>query len=196
MADDSPKSVGNGVLGHLPPLPRRALSNSFLAMEQASRQREGLPLLTDADIEALKAGRPMSWESGDAASAPVTTGPHPLRRQRLPRRHRQPQFRLRLRLRLRPRPVLTSASKSQNGLRPERSGVNPPSQRNRQGAVAAVYRHSMMPKSLPCWANQSPRRRPLRLLLNRRRQPQPLQPLLRDRRQQLRPLRLDRRRQP
>src|SRR5208283_2562445 len=77
MADDSPKSVGNGVLGHLPPLPRRALSNSFIAMEQASRQREGLPLLTDADIEALKAGRPMSWESGDAAPAPVTTGPPP-----------------------------------------------------------------------------------------------------------------------
>ncbi len=77
MADDSPKSVGNGVLGHLPPLPRRALSNSFLAMEQASRQREGLPLLTDADIEALKAGRPMSWESGDAAPAPVTTSPPP-----------------------------------------------------------------------------------------------------------------------
>jgi len=77
MADDSPKSVGNGVLGHLPPLPRRALSNSFIAMEQASRQREGLPLLTDADIEALKAGRPMSWESGDAASAPVTTSTPP-----------------------------------------------------------------------------------------------------------------------
>jgi cytochrome b6-f complex iron-sulfur subunit len=77
MADDSPKSVGNGVLGHLPPLPRRALSNSFLAMEQASRQREGLPLLTDADIEALKAGRPMSWESGDAASAPVTAASPP-----------------------------------------------------------------------------------------------------------------------
>ncbi|HKM48276.1 MAG TPA: Rieske 2Fe-2S domain-containing protein [Terriglobales bacterium] len=77
MADDSPKSVGNGVLGHLPPLPRRALSNSFLAMEQASRQREGLPLLTDADIEALKAGRPMSWESGDAAPTPATTGPPP-----------------------------------------------------------------------------------------------------------------------
>ncbi len=77
MADDSPKSVGNGVLGHLPPLPRRALSNSFLAMEQASRQREGLPLLTDADIEALKAGRPMSWESGDAAPAPVTSSPPP-----------------------------------------------------------------------------------------------------------------------
>src|SRR5208282_812078 len=77
MADDSPKSVGNGVLGHLPPLPRRALSNSFIAMEQASRQREGLPLLTDADIEALKAGRPMSWESGVAASAPVTTSTPP-----------------------------------------------------------------------------------------------------------------------
>ncbi|MGD0508414.1 MAG: Rieske 2Fe-2S domain-containing protein [Terriglobales bacterium] len=77
MADDSPKSVGNGVLGHLPPLPRRALSNSFLAMEQASRQREGLPLLTDADIEALKAGRPMPWESGDAAPAPVTAAPPP-----------------------------------------------------------------------------------------------------------------------
>jgi len=70
MADDSPK----GVLGHLPPLPRRALSNSFLAMEQASRKREGLPLLSDADIEALKAGRPMDWESGDAVSVPAATG--------------------------------------------------------------------------------------------------------------------------
>ena len=77
MADDSPKSVANGVLGHLPPLPRRALSNSFLAMEQASRKREGLPLLTDADIEALKAGQPMSWENGDPASAPVTAAPPP-----------------------------------------------------------------------------------------------------------------------
>ena len=67
MADDS------RLLGHLPPWPRRALSNSFIAMEQASRNREGLPLLTDAEIEALKAGRPMSWESGDAASAPAST---------------------------------------------------------------------------------------------------------------------------
>jgi cytochrome b6-f complex iron-sulfur subunit len=46
-------------------------------MEQAYRQRKGLPLLTDADIEALKAGQPMLWESGDgpvpappAAAAP------------------------------------------------------------------------------------------------------------------------------
>ncbi len=74
MADDSPKDVVHGVLGHLPPRPRKALSNSFLAMEQASRKREGLPLLTDADIEALKAGQPMPWESGDAASAPASTG--------------------------------------------------------------------------------------------------------------------------
>jgi len=42
-------------------------------MEQASRKREGLPLLSDADIEALKAGQPMAWESGDAASAPAST---------------------------------------------------------------------------------------------------------------------------
>jgi cytochrome b6-f complex iron-sulfur subunit len=74
MADDSPQNAGHGVLGHLPPLPRRALSNSFIAMEQAGRQREGLPLLTDADIEALKAGRPMSWENGDGASEPASTG--------------------------------------------------------------------------------------------------------------------------
>jgi cytochrome b6-f complex iron-sulfur subunit len=72
MADDSPKSVGNGVLGHLPPWPRKQLSNSFIAMEQAGRKREGLPLLTDADIEALKSGQPMQWESGDAASAPAS----------------------------------------------------------------------------------------------------------------------------
>ena len=77
MADDSPKSVVNGVLGHLPPWPRKALGNSIIAMEQACRQREGLPLLTDADIEALKAGRPMLWESGDAASAPSPAGSPP-----------------------------------------------------------------------------------------------------------------------
>ena len=42
-------------------------------MEQASRKREGLPLLTDADIEALKAGQPMPWESGNAVPAPAAT---------------------------------------------------------------------------------------------------------------------------
>jgi len=74
MADDSPKDGVNNVLGHLPPWPRKQLSNSLIAMEQACRKREGLPLLTDEDIEALKAGRPMPWESGDAATAPAAAG--------------------------------------------------------------------------------------------------------------------------
>ena len=65
MADESK----TGILGHLPPLPRPALNNSVIGMEQAYRQRKGLPLLTDADIEALKAGQPMSWEEGGAAPA-------------------------------------------------------------------------------------------------------------------------------
>ena len=69
MADDS-----KGVLGHLPPLPRAALNNSVIAMEQAYRKRKGLPLISDADVEALKAGTPMSWEeggSGVVAAAPA-----------------------------------------------------------------------------------------------------------------------------
>jgi cytochrome b6-f complex iron-sulfur subunit len=69
MADESAK-VG-GILGHLPPLPRNALNNSVIGMEQAYRQRKGLPLLSDADIEALKAGQPMSWEAGGASPAPT-----------------------------------------------------------------------------------------------------------------------------
>src|SRR6478735_1133710 len=71
MADESK----TGILGHLPPLPRPALNNSVIGMEQAYRQRKGLTLLTDADIEALKAGQPMPWEVGGAAapSAPVST---------------------------------------------------------------------------------------------------------------------------
>jgi cytochrome b6-f complex iron-sulfur subunit len=77
MADDTPKSAANSVLGHLPPWPRKQLSNSLIAMEQACRKREGLPLLSDADVEALKAGRPMPWESGDAASAPASTAASP-----------------------------------------------------------------------------------------------------------------------
>jgi len=67
MADESAK----GILGHLPPLPRKALNNSVIGMEQAYRQRKGLPLLSDADIEALKAGQPMAWEVGGAAPAPA-----------------------------------------------------------------------------------------------------------------------------
>jgi cytochrome b6-f complex iron-sulfur subunit len=75
MADESAKG---GILGHLPPWPRKALNNSVIAMEQAYRQRKGLSLLSDADIEALKAGQPMSWESGDGGSAPVTASPAPV----------------------------------------------------------------------------------------------------------------------
>lgn len=73
MADDSPKNVLNGFLGHLPPWPRRALNSSVIssviAMEQADRQRKGLPLLTDNDVAALKAGERMPWESDSAAPA-------------------------------------------------------------------------------------------------------------------------------
>ena len=69
MADESAKA--GGILGRLPPWPRNALNNSVIAMEQAYRQRKALPLLTDSDIEALKAGQPMSWESGDGAPAPA-----------------------------------------------------------------------------------------------------------------------------
>src|SRR5271167_2362859 len=75
MADESAKA--GGILGHLPPWPRNALNNSVIAMEQAYRQRKGLPVLTDADIEALKAGQPMSWESGDGAPAAAAASPAP-----------------------------------------------------------------------------------------------------------------------
>ncbi len=67
MADESK----TGILGHLPPLPRPALNNSVIGMEQAYRQRKGLPLLTEADIEALRAGQPMPWEVGGAPASPA-----------------------------------------------------------------------------------------------------------------------------
>ena len=67
-----------GVLGRLPKWPRNALNNSVIAAEQAYRKRSGLPLLSDADIEALKAGVQMSWETGDGASAPVPAAPAPV----------------------------------------------------------------------------------------------------------------------
>jgi cytochrome b6-f complex iron-sulfur subunit len=65
-------------LGRLPKWPRQALNNSVIAAEQAYRKRSGLPLLTDADIEALRSGVPMSWEAGDgssAAAAPAASAP-------------------------------------------------------------------------------------------------------------------------
>jgi cytochrome b6-f complex iron-sulfur subunit len=75
VADESPTSVVNGFLGHLPPWPRQALNNSVIGMEQAYRQRKGLSLLTDADIEALKAGQPMPWETGEGTSASPAASP-------------------------------------------------------------------------------------------------------------------------
>jgi cytochrome b6-f complex iron-sulfur subunit len=66
-------------LGRLPKWPRKALNPSVIAAEQAYRKRSGLPVLTDADIEALKAGVQMSWETGDGASgaAPSPAAPTP-----------------------------------------------------------------------------------------------------------------------
>jgi cytochrome b6-f complex iron-sulfur subunit len=61
----------NSVLGRLPAWPRNALNNSVIAAEQAYRKRSGLPLLTEADMEALRAGVQMPWETGDGSSAPT-----------------------------------------------------------------------------------------------------------------------------
>jgi cytochrome b6-f complex iron-sulfur subunit len=78
MADESAEGIQKGILGHLPPWPRKELNNSVIAMEQAYRQRKGLPLLTDADIECLKVGQPMPWEAGGAvAGAPAAAAPAP-----------------------------------------------------------------------------------------------------------------------
>ncbi len=72
MADEQSKT---GVLGHLPPLPRKPLNNSVIAMEQAYRQRKGLPVLTEAEMEALKAGVPMPWEAGGAGASAAPAAP-------------------------------------------------------------------------------------------------------------------------
>ena len=76
MADE--QKTLNGVLGRLPPWPRKPANNSLIAAEQAYRQRSGLPLLTEEEIAALKAGEPMPWERGDgtpAAAAPAPSAP-------------------------------------------------------------------------------------------------------------------------
>jgi cytochrome b6-f complex iron-sulfur subunit len=69
--------AGEKTLGRLPKWPRNALNNSVIAAEQAYRKRSGLPMLTDEDVEALKAGTQMSWETGDgnAAAAPAAPAP-------------------------------------------------------------------------------------------------------------------------
>ena len=73
MADEQSKA--GGILGHLPPLPRKPLNNSVIAMEQAYRQRKGLPALTDPEVEALKAGAPMPWEAGGAGAGMAAAAP-------------------------------------------------------------------------------------------------------------------------
>ena len=65
---------GKGVRGRLPAWPRQALNSSVIAAEQAYRKRSSLPLLTDADIEALKAGQPMWWEQ-EGGTPPAAAAP-------------------------------------------------------------------------------------------------------------------------
>src|SRR5579872_2623940 len=72
MADEY-QTAASGVRGRLPVLPRNALNPSVIAAEQAYRRRSGLPLLTDDDIAALKAGEPMPWEITAAGGAPATS---------------------------------------------------------------------------------------------------------------------------
>ncbi len=62
MADESAK----GVLGHLPPLPRKALNNSVIGMEQAYRQRKGLPLLSGRRHRGAEGGS-ARWRGRKAA---------------------------------------------------------------------------------------------------------------------------------
>src|SRR5581483_5452996 len=66
-----------GVLGHLPPWPRKPLNASVIADEQAYRKRKGLPELSEQDVEALKAGVQMSWEGGDGAPVATPAAPSP-----------------------------------------------------------------------------------------------------------------------
>jgi len=73
MADEGNGS--NGVRGRLPAWPRKALNSSVIAAEQAYRKRSNLPLLTDADVEALKVGEPLWWERGDGAPPPAPAAP-------------------------------------------------------------------------------------------------------------------------
>jgi cytochrome b6-f complex iron-sulfur subunit len=76
MADEY-QTAASGVRGRLPVLPRAALNPSVIAAEQAYRKRSGLPLLTDEDIAALKAGEPMAWERAAAGGAPSAATPPP-----------------------------------------------------------------------------------------------------------------------
>ncbi|MGA2000776.1 MAG: Rieske 2Fe-2S domain-containing protein [Terriglobales bacterium] len=77
MADEGSKAVAGGELGRLPAWPRKPLNNSVIAAEQAYRRRSGLPLISDADVAALTAGEPMSFERGDAPAAPAPAAAAP-----------------------------------------------------------------------------------------------------------------------
>ena len=77
MADEVSKAVAGGELGRLPAWPRKALNNSAIAAEQAYRKRSGLPLISDEDVEALKAGQPMSFEGEATPTAPAAAVPAP-----------------------------------------------------------------------------------------------------------------------
>ena len=73
MADESK----TGILGHLPPLPRAGAQQLRHWHGAGLSPAQGLPLLTDADIEALKAGQPMPWEAGGVAAAPASASAPP-----------------------------------------------------------------------------------------------------------------------
>lgn len=76
MADE-PNNAGKGVRGRLPAWPRNALNNSVISAEQAYRKRSGLPLLSEADIEALKLGEPLWWERDGGTPPPAAAPPSP-----------------------------------------------------------------------------------------------------------------------
>ncbi len=138
-----------GVLGRLPKWPRNALNNSVIAAEQAYRKRSGLPLLSDADIEALKAGVQMSWETGDGASAPAPAAPAPVAAPVAAAPAAAACRALQLPPLLRARSALKFRSRSM----PARSGASPPSLPSRLAASATIFPRSTMPKSPRCWAN-------------------------------------------
>jgi cytochrome b6-f complex iron-sulfur subunit len=78
MADEGSKAVAGAELGRLPAWPRKPLNNSAIAAEQAYRKRSGLPLISDEDVEALKAGQPMSWERGEVSGEPAPAAAPPV----------------------------------------------------------------------------------------------------------------------
>jgi cytochrome b6-f complex iron-sulfur subunit len=75
MSDEGTKTVAGGVLGRLPAWPRKPLNVSVIAAEQAYRKRSGLPLLSEEDMAALRAGEPMGWERGDGAPSAAVAAP-------------------------------------------------------------------------------------------------------------------------